>query len=212
MLAGRPVLSHTLGLLEKHPRIELVILVLPEEHIAYGEMLVGGLWPNDGADAYLKVRFVVSGGDDRQGSVANGLAALAAFGWEGPVLIHDGVRPCTPPSVFDRVIEGVLSRGNAVAAIPVRDTIKRAGGDGTVLETLDRSGLWQIQTPQGFWMRELLEAYHEGRRRKLQVTDDAALLESLGHEVYLVEGDPASLKLTYPGDAVLLEALLRIQE
>jgi 2-C-methyl-D-erythritol 4-phosphate cytidylyltransferase len=127
------------------------------------------------------------------------------------VLVHDGVRPCTPAEVFDRVIDGILSHGNAVAALPMRDTIKRAGDDCVVRETLDRDGLWQIQTPQGFWMDELLEAYDEGRRRKLQVTDDAALLEALGREVYLVEGATASIKLTYPDDVVLLEALLLSQ-
>jgi len=207
-LAGRPVLAHTLSALEKHPRIGQVTLVLPQSLIPKGEALVAGDWPDNAAASYRKVSAIVAGGEDRQESVANGLAALSGSGWDGIVLVHDGVRPCTPGQVFDRVVEGVLARGNAVAAIPLRDTIKRAGDDGFVLETLDRRGLWQIQTPQGFWMRDLIEAYREGRRRGIQATDDAALVEALGQQVYLTAGDPANIKLTYPEDRALLEALL----
>lgn len=207
-VAGRPVLAHTLDVLERHPRVGAVSLVLPEQLIGKGEALVGGAWPEPGAACFRKVRFIVPGGTSRQESVARGLAALADSGWDGPVLIHDGVRPCTPAIVFDRVIDGVYARGNAVAAIPLRDTVKRAGADGTVRETPDRGDLWQVQTPQGFWIHELTEAYDEGRRRGLLAPDDAALLEAMGREVYLVEGHPMNIKLTYPEDLVVLEALL----
>ena len=207
-ITGRPVLAHTLAIFERHPRVDFVVLVLPEEQLGKGRALAGGLWPDQGGQVFSKVRCIVAGGRDRQGSVANGLAALAGERRQGPVLIHDGVRPCTPDQVIDRVIDGVLLNGNAIPAIRLRDTVKRAGADGVVLETIDRRELWQVQTPQGFRMEELAEAYTEGRRRGLQVTDDAALLEALGRRVCIVDGHPANIKLTWPEDVPLLEALL----
>ena len=211
MLAGKPVLAHTLDVLEAHPRVKLIVLVLPQHLVSVGESMAKGHWPahSGEGDAYAKVQALLAGGEDRQASVEKGLDALAGLGWRGPVLVQDGVRPCTPSQVYDRVIEGVLAKGNAVAAIPLRDTVKRADSGGIVCETLDREGLWQIQTPQGFWMDDLREAYTEGRRRGLRATDDASLVEALGQRVHLVEGYPANVKLTYPGDAALLEALLQ---
>ena len=217
LLAGKPVLAHTLDVPEEHPRVEFIVLVLPASLVDRGKALVGGQWSgvaglrhNDESaqTGYAKVRAVVAGGASRGESVANGLAALEQIGWDGPVLVQDGVRPCTPGEVYDRVIDGVMARGNAVAAVALRDSLKRADGDGLVLETVDRRNLWQIQTPQGFWMAALREAYAEGRRRQIQATDDAALVEALGRPVYLVEGHPANIKLTYREDMVVLEALL----
>ena len=208
MLAGKPVLAHTLDVLERHPDVGFVILILSEQQLNRGKSLVSGLWPEGQSTRYQKVKAVLPGGSDRQASVAKGISALADYGWQGPVLIQDGVRPCTSGQVYDRVIKGVLVNGNAVAAIRLRDTVKRADIDGVVQETLDRRELWQIQTPQGFWMRDLQEAYDEGLRLGLKVTDDAALVEALGRKVHLVEGDPANIKLTYPEDAVVLEAFL----
>jgi 2-C-methyl-D-erythritol 4-phosphate cytidylyltransferase len=209
ILKGKPVLAYTLDVLEKHPRISFSVLILPQSLLEKGEALIDGRLPEAPGAHYQKVRAILAGGQDRQASVEIGLTALADFGWQGPVLIQDGVRPCTPSEVYDRVIEGVIAKGNAVAAIPLVDTVKRADKDRIVQETVDRHGLWQIQTPQGFWMRDLTEACCEGRSRGLHVTDDAALIEALGRPVYLVEGDPANIKLTYPGDAVLLEALIQ---
>jgi 2-C-methyl-D-erythritol 4-phosphate cytidylyltransferase len=208
-VAGKMVLAHTLTGLETHPRIGPVALVLPAQFLHKGEALVQGRLPGHETTRFSKTGIIVAGGSSRQESVSNGLSALADTGWEGPVLVHDGVRPCTPREVFDRVIDGVFSRGNAVAAVPIRDTIKRAEGE-VVRETLDRRNLWQIQTPQGFWIRELMEAYEEGRRRGLQVTDDAALMEALGRRVFLVDGHPANIKLTCPDDVIMLEAILSI--
>ena len=218
LLAGKPVLAHTLDVLEKHNGVRFVVLVLPDHLMDQGEALVQGQWQgvhgeicSEPHTRYTKVKAILVGGKDRQASVANGLTALAALGWQGPVLVQDGVRPCTPSRVYDQVIEGVHRYGNAVAAIPIRDTIKRADGDGIVRETIDRRDLWQIQTPQGFWMADLQEAYDKGCQQGLQVTDDAALMEALGKCVHLVEGDPVNMKLTYPGDLDVLEAVLYAQ-
>ncbi|MCL1848385.1 MAG: 2-C-methyl-D-erythritol 4-phosphate cytidylyltransferase [Clostridiales bacterium] len=208
LLAGKPVLAYTLDVLENHPLVEMVVLVLPQDMLDRGKAMVDGLWPTESSRRYQKVAHIVAGGEDRQSSVANGLKALAGIGWEGLVLIQDGVRPNTSPQVYDRVIQGVLEKGNAVAAIRLRDTLKRTDGDGLVLGTVDRHGMWQIQTPQGFRMHEIHAAYEEGRKRRLQATDDASLVEAMGRPVHLVEGDPANIKLTYPSDKALLEALI----
>jgi len=205
-IAGKPVLSHTLDVIENHPRVSKIILVLPLEALDRGKRLVSGQWPPSGP--YTKVKAIIAGGENRQESVAKGLAELEQTGWDGPVLVHDGVRPCASARVYDRVIDGVLSNGNAIAAIPLRDTIKKADGNRRVSETLSREGLWLIQTPQGFWARELIEAYDEGKKRGLQVTDDASLLEALGRAVYLVDGDPINIKLTYKEDMAIIEAIL----
>ena len=208
LLAGKPVLAHTLDVLEAHPNVCRVVLVLPARYMDAGEALVQGQYAGMDGRGYRKVSAILAGGADRQASVEHGLAALDKAGWLGPVLVHDGVRPCTPSAVYDRVIEGVYALGNAVAAIPLRDTIKRVDAQGVVLETLDRQDIWQIQTPQGFWMAELMDAYALARRRGIRATDDAGLMEALGRQVHLVPGDPANSKLTDPGDLDVLEALL----
>jgi len=205
-LVGRPVLAHTLAGLERHPRVGPVVLVLPEQLLTLGDALVNGRWAACSEERFLKVSIITAGGQNRQDSVANGLSALADSGWDGPVLVHDGVRPYTPEKVFDRVIDGVLIHGNAIAAIPVRDTLKRVR-NGIVSETIDRRDLWQTQTPQGFRIHELIDAYNEARHTGLLFTDDASLFEATGRPVYLVEGDPANIKLTYPEDLIVLEAL-----
>lgn len=203
MLGDRPVLAYSLAFLENYSRVDEVVLVLPEQYLQRGEALIRGQWLP--GLRFPKVKTVLAGGASRQESVSKGLAALARR--QGPVLIHDGVRPYTPREVFDRVIDGVLAWGNAVAAIPVRDTIKRADQAGIVRETLERQGLWQIQTPQGFMLHELRQAYRQAGEG-LTVTDDAALMEACGCKIHLVEGHPANIKLTYPEDLLLLEALL----
>ncbi|MEL7624662.1 MAG: 2-C-methyl-D-erythritol 4-phosphate cytidylyltransferase [Clostridiales bacterium] len=203
MLGDRPVLAYSLAFLENYSRVDEVVLVLPEQHLERGEALIRGQWLP--GLRFTKVKAVLAGGESRQESVSKGLAALTHR--QGLVLIHDGVRPCTPREVFDRVIDGVLTWGNAVAAIPVRDTIKRADQAGIVRETLERQGLWQIQTPQGFMLHELRQAYRQAGEG-LTVTDDAALMEACGCKIHLVEGHPANIKLTYPEDLLLLEAFL----
>jgi 2-C-methyl-D-erythritol 4-phosphate cytidylyltransferase len=202
-LGDRPLLAYSLAFLESYPRVGPVILVLPRQNVAQGEALVKGQWIS--GLCFPKVQAVLAGGASRQESVAAGLAALDH--WQGPVLVHDGVRACAPREVFDRVIDGVWAWGNAVAALPLRDTIKRANQAGVVLETLDRRGLWQIQTPQGFMIHELRQAYRQAG--SLAVTDDAGLMEACGYQIHLVQGHPANIKLTYPEDLPLVEFFLK---
>ena len=146
---------------------------------------------------------VITGGADRQASALNGLMALPTDA--DIALIHDGARPFVTEKVVRRVIESVEKYGSGVAAVPARDTIKRADADGNVLETLDRSALWQMQTPQGFFVKDLLAAHAIAQAR---YTDDAALMEAAGHSVRLVQGSPDNIKLTSPEDLRMVNGMM----
>ena len=146
---------------------------------------------------------IVPGGEDRQASVLCGLQSLPDS--QGIALIHDGARPFITPAVIRRVIESVRRFGSGVAAVPARDTIKRADQDGKVLETLDRSTLWHMQTPQGFYVRDLLAAHAQAAGR---YTDDAALMEAAGYPVQLVLSDYSNIKMTSPEDLRMAQGML----
>ena len=146
---------------------------------------------------------VVPGGEDRQSSALAGLRALPADA--DIALIHDGARPFVTEEIVRRVMESVEKYGSGVAAVPARDTIKRADASGNVLETLNRSELWQMQTPQGFPVKALKQAHAQAAAR---YTDDAALMEAAGHTVRLVMGDYRNIKLTSPEDLRMANGML----
>ena len=158
------------------------------------------------ADYGLKAFAVVPGGEDRQASALCGLEALPKGA--DIALIHDGARPFVTEAIIRRVIDSVKQCGSGVAAVPCRDTIKRADGDGNVLETLDRSTLWQMQTPQGFFVKDLLAAHAAANAEKRRYTDDAALMEAAGYPVRLVLGSPDNIKLTSPEDLRMVNGML----
>ena len=146
----------------------------------------------------------VPGGERRRDSVAAGLAALDP-GVEF-VLVHDAVRPLAGAAIAKRVVDRLAAGGAdaVVPVVPVRDTIKRVDGE-RVVGTIDRSGLVAVQTPQGF-RAELLAAVQQADGD--DATDEAALVERNGGRVETVDGDPANLKVTYPADLAVAEALL----
>jgi 2-C-methyl-D-erythritol 4-phosphate cytidylyltransferase len=145
---------------------------------------------------------VVAGGVRRRDSVANGLLAL------GPgtdaVLVHDAARPLVSAALVERVLAALSRHPAVVPAVPLSDTVKRVRGD-TVLETLDRTTLMAVQTPQGFRVDLLRRALS----REEDATDEAALVERLPADVRTVAGDPLNLKVTAPEDLDILRALLR---
>jgi len=155
-----------------------------------------------------KVSAVVAGGLKRQQSVALGLQALGRC---DVVLVHDGARPLVTAEIIERVVEAAVEHGAAVPAVPVRDTIKRVDG-GRVLETLNRDELRAVQTPQGFRYDLLVQAHERAREEGFYGTDDATLVERLGHPVAVVPGSPENLKITTPEDLLLAEALLQWRE
>lgn len=147
---------------------------------------------------------IVAGGATRQESVARGLAALPYS--IATVLVHDAARPLTPSIVFDEVVAAVRSRGHGVVpALDVVDTIKRVDDHGRVVETVDRSRLAAVQTPQGFNRRALEAAYAAATT---EFTDDAALAASAGIAIDVVPGDARSFKVTVPADLRRAESIV----
>jgi 2-C-methyl-D-erythritol 4-phosphate cytidylyltransferase/2-C-methyl-D-erythritol 2,4-cyclodiphosphate synthase len=155
---------------------------------------------------HLKVpAVVVAGGETRQQSVAAGIEVLPSQ--VEVVLVHDAARAFTPAAVFDRVVEAVRRTGQgAIPGLPVTDTIKGVAPDGTVRDTVDRSTLTAVQTPQGFPRTHIVEAY---QKATADFTDDAALVREAGHPVAVVAGDARAFKITTPDDLERAEDLLR---
>lgn len=146
----------------------------------------------------------VSGGAQRSLSVRAALAALTG----GPVIVHDAARPLATPELFAAVLAALDGADAAIAAAPVTDTVKEAR-DGTVVRTLDRAGLWAVQTPQAFRRDVLERALGQPDDVLAAATDDASLVEALGGTVRIVEAPRENLKVTTPLDLRVAELLLR---
>lgn len=201
-LEGRPLIFYALDAFEKSP-VDEVVLVTGAGDVAYCREEIVRRY------GFSKVTAVVEGGKERYHSVYAGLKALRPCSY---VLIHDGARPCVTVDVIGRAIAGAAEYGACVAAMPVKDTIKIADEEGFAAQTPDRSLLWQVQTPQAFEYRLILEAYEKllapGQDQQ-GVTDDACVVETMtDRRVKLVRGDYANIKVTTPEDMALAKALL----
>ena len=191
-LGGTSVLARTLGVLLEHPAIDVGVVAIAEPDRARYEAAVAGGHP--------KLAPPVLGGATRQRSVLNGLRALAPLS-PSSVLIHDAARPFVTPDIVDRVLAALQRSPGAIAAVPLADTLKRAGRDSRIEATLDRVGLWRAQTPQGFRFNAILQAHEAALAAgRGDLTDDAAVAEWAGLPVELVEGNEANVKLTTAED------------
>jgi len=197
-IRGRPLVQHALEAIHRVDEVVAIVVVGPAHVLDAMRELVA-------AARLDKVTAVIAGGADRQASVARGLEALPAAA--DLVLIHDGARPCVTPGLVRAVVAAAATAGAATAAVPIEDTVKR-GEDGWVTSTLDRTQLYRVQTPQAFHRAVLERAHREALRSGFHGTDDAALVEQLGHPVRLVAGDAGNLKVTVPEDLAVAEALL----
>ena len=151
---------------------------------------------------------VIEGGAERSDSVARALEVVdpaCEF-----VAVHDAARPCLTPDLIDAVFAAAIAHGAALPAIPVADTIKRAGPDRFTTETVPRQGLYLAQTPQVFRRELLMRAYANRDRLGSAVTDDTQLVEALGHPCAIVEGSPMNLKITTGADLRLASAVLQV--
>ena len=202
-LAGRPVLLRSLDAIRTAPGLAEIVLVVHADDAAIRD---GELGPELRA---LGVTGVVVGGSRRRDSVEAGVRATSARA--EIVLVHDAARPLVRPEEIAAVVAATVEVGAAVLAVPVDDTIKRLDADRFVIETLDRASLWRAQTPQGVYRALILEAY-DRFDSDVDVSDDVALVERLGHSVRVVPGRPDNLKLTRPEDLPILEAIWRARE
>ncbi|GAA2174003.1 bifunctional 2-C-methyl-D-erythritol 4-phosphate cytidylyltransferase/2-C-methyl-D-erythritol 2,4-cyclodiphosphate synthase [Agrococcus versicolor] len=199
-LAGRPILAHALESLagmRSHPQ---VVVAVPPSHEAIARELVRGV-----AGLDVERSSIVVGGASRQESVRIALGHLAPT--VATVLVHDAARPMTPAVIFDSVAAEVERTGEGViTGLPVSDTVKRLGPDDRVAETLDRSQLTAVQTPQGF-PRAWLEEGHA--RATSDHTDDAALVSDIGHPVRVIAGDQLASKITTTWELRRTEEMLQ---
>jgi 2-C-methyl-D-erythritol 4-phosphate cytidylyltransferase/2-C-methyl-D-erythritol 2,4-cyclodiphosphate synthase len=196
-LGSVTVLRRTVGVFLRHVRVaSLRVAIHPDDRSLY-----------DAAMAGLAVPEPIAGGAQRQDSVRHLLQGLDADP-DDLVLIHDGARPFVSPAIIDRVIAGLARADGVIAALPVRDTIKRAERNGPlVADTVDRSLLWRAQTPQGF-RYGIARAAHEAAAG-LDLPDDAAVVERAGHPVELVMGDEDNFKITTAEDLARAERQLQ---
>jgi len=185
-LGGKPLYMHSLE--KVLDLFEEVILVLPEDDLQKVKVPP-------------KVK-KVAGGKERQDSVLEGI--LEAEG--DIVIVHDCARPFASKELFLKVSELGDFEGK-ICALPVRDTLKQVS-EGTVIRTIDRTGLWHSQTPQAFLRKVLLECHFRARSEGFFATDDAMLLERYGYRVGVVMGEPTNIKITYPEDLALAQRLL----
>jgi 2-C-methyl-D-erythritol 4-phosphate cytidylyltransferase len=125
------------------------------------------------------------------------------------VAVHDAARPCLVPELIDAVFDAARQHGAALPGVPISDTLKRVGDDRKAVETVSRAGLVAVQTPQAFGRELLIQAYANRDRVGGTVTDDAQLVEALGHACVVVDGSPFNLKITTQGDLRLASAILQ---
>ena len=197
---GREILARTLDVFEGAAMIDDIWVIVGAANIvACREGIIGRY-------GFKKVCGVVTGGASRQESVWRGLRRLDAG--IDLVVVHDGVRPFVTEALLQETLACAAQHGAAVSAIPLSDTLKRVSSRGEVEATVPRDNLWRTQTPQAF-RRQLLDAAHrQARQQGLCATDDAGLLESLGHPVRVVPGLEANIKITTPDDLDLSKRLL----
>ena len=196
LILGLPLIAHAVEPLEASPLVREMVLVLSPANVEMG-------WAVARERGWHKVTSVCQGGARRQDSVRLGLERLAPCQW---VAVHDGARPCVEGDLLQRGLEAAQETGMAVAAVPTKDTVKVVSSHGLVETTPPRDSLWMVQTPQVCRYDLLLRAH---RVCQETVTDDAAMVERMGHRVKVFMGSYSNLKVTTPEDLAMAEVILR---
>lgn len=200
-LDGRAVWLHSLDLFAVREDVKQILIVIdPGDEELFDRRYRANV-------AFLSNAKVVKGGAERVDSVQNALAqCLADIEF---VAIHDAARPCVTRELLGEVLEVAVQTGAAALACRVADTLKRVDGQGRSVETVAREGLWYTQTPQVFQRQLLIDAYTRRGKISGPITDDAQLVEALGHPVTLVESDTSNIKITTKKDVSLAAAILK---
>ena len=201
LLDGIPILVHTLRIFQSSPAIDEIFLIVPENDIEFAR---GHIVEKYGIS---KVSRVLKGGKERQDSVRQGVNVLETN--HDIVIIHDGVRPFITEEML-HVVFSEAAEGRAVTVgVPVKDTVKSSDGHGWVRETIDRDGLWLIQTPQAFTRDVIQKAYDNAYSVGYYGTDDASLVERIGVPVKVIHGSYDNIKITTKDDIVMAEFLVQ---
>ena len=196
-VGGRAILERSVSAFLAHPDVDAVVVALPQA-------LAGdppAYLRRAAADGAAKPLRIVAGGERRQDSVAN--AFRAADAQSDVIVVHDAARPFASGDLIARTIAAAADAGAALAALPARDTVKRAGAEQLVVETLPRETIFLAQTPQAFRREVLADAL----RLDGDATDEATLAERAGHQVRIVDGEAANIKITTRDDLVIAEAI-----
>lgn len=206
-IGGVPILIRNLSQVAKVPGMAQAVVVVAAGEEPEAEALLQQYQAREFPDLAWSV---VTGGKERQDSVERGIAALPAEArW---VAVHDGARPFATPDLFTRVWQAARETGAAIAAVPCKDTIKVGNPAGQVEQTLERSKLWAVQTPQIFTADQLKKHGAFVKAKNLAVTDDASIAEAMGVPVKLVPGSYENQKITTPEDLVWARALVEEKE
>lgn len=199
-LGGQPIVAHAVAAFEAASCVHEIIVVGRPERLPELEALVASA-------AFGKVSKIVAGGAQRQDSVQAGLRVLAAEATH--VAVHDAARPLVRPEQIEAVYEVTRSHGAAALAAPVIDTLKRAGEDGVVRDSLERADVYAMQTPQMFERALLEEAFAFVAAKGLAITDEVSAAQQLGRAVRLVKNEDFNFKITFPRDLALAELVLQ---
>ena len=203
-LAGTPILIHTLRRFAEVKQVDKLYIALRKQDLKAFQSTVN-------QESFASRVDLVEGGENRQQSVANALAAIHADP-EDVILVHDAVRPFITTDLINRVIAAATKHGAAIAGLPAVDTVKQVErtSDGAIItSTIPRERVVMAQTPQGFRYEVLKKAFDEARADAFTGTDEASLVERSGHEVAVVMGSPRNIKITTSGDMELAEFYMK---
>ena len=201
-LGGVPILVRTLAILVGHPAITTIVIAVAERYREACEKLLAEHLPA------VQTRIIITpGGQTRQESVLQGLAAMPRD--IGIILVHDAARPLLSRAIIDRCLAGVNEHGAVIAAVPVKDTLKRVAAGSAIRETVPRARLWQAQTPQVMQRHLFEQAVRQAARDGFQGTDEASLLEHAGIPVHVIMGAADNFKITRQDDLDLAGRLVR---
>jgi len=198
LLAGKPLIAHTIDVFQKSNFIRQIVLALHKDNLAQGQKLLRDFGWSKLTDIYL-------GGARRQDSVAYGLPYLQDCTW---IVIHDGSRPCLTDNLIEKGLICARKTGAAIAAVPVTDTIKSVDENCIIQETPNRKNLWSAQTPQIFRRDIITTAHDRAIINNVEATDDASLVEKSGCQVKTYPGSYDNIKITTAHDLALAEIIL----
>ena len=199
LVSGKPVIAHTIAAFERTSCVDEIILVGRADGLGELQKIIG---------QPTKVKQVIEGGAERSDSVRVGLNHLNPK--SDFIAVHDAARPMITPEKIERVFEVCRTSGGAASlAEPINDTLKRADVDLAVKESVERKGIYGMQTPQVFARKLLEEAYDLVAKKKISVTDEVSAVELLGRKVVLVPNHDFNFKITYPRDLPLAEFVLK---
>jgi len=202
ILSGKPVILHSLGALQKCASVDAIIIAAGKERFDYLHKLAH-------KNGIRKLIWLVEGGATRFESVRNAFMQIAQSSElekDDLVLIHDAARPNVNPRLFENIIDAGFKYGEVIIGSRVSETIKRVNKD-YVKETLDRSSLWSIQTPQIFRYGTLLNSYQKAKRT--EYTDESSLVEECGFKVRIIQGEKYNIKITSPADLQFLKKIVK---